>query len=120
MRPAWIYTQTFSGGGRTAEEEYTAKKRMNYEWRVVDIFDASHGKDVQVYEHVSNEPTKPIQCGPNKWGSGDPQFAEEVLNRALARVDEDEPCFIPVSAEGPPPSSKSKRKRMIVWDGLSP
>ena len=94
-------------------------KQPKCEWRVVDIFDDSQGQDVQVYEHVGNAP-KSVQCGPNKWGSGDPQAAKEVLSRALARVEEDEPYFIPISAEGPPPSSKSKRKRMIAWDGAHP
>ena len=72
-------------------------KQPKCEWRVVEIFDDSQGEDVQVYEHVGNAP-KSVQCGPNKWGSGDPQVAKEVLSRALARTGEDEPRFIPISA----------------------
>ena len=52
---------------------------------MVDIFDDSQGEDVQVYEHVGNAP-KFVQCCRNKWGSGDPQVAKEVLSRALART----------------------------------
>ena len=117
MRPALHHKRLLSAGGNTVEDEYKAKKCNGYEWRVVSVYDANLKKTVQAYEHVSDEPSEAAPNGPNTWGSGDPHLADQAFRRALRRPDEHEPCFVPITAEGPPPSIKSKRKRAIAWDG---
>ena len=114
MTPAW---NLFSRGSEIEKVEYIAKKCNGYEWRVVSVYDAHLKRTVQAYEHVSGEPSAAAPNGPNTWGSGDPHLADQAFERALQRLDEDEPCFVQVTAEGLPPSIKSKRKRAIACDG---
>ena len=83
-------------------------------WRVVFIVDESdpnNKEEVKRHDHVGTKP--------NTWGSGDPHLAEEAFTRAMDRLDENEPAFIPLSKEGPPPGNSSKRKRNLTWDGAA-
>ena len=78
---------------------------------IVDDSDPNNKEKVAHYEHVSTKP--------NTWGSGDPHLDKEAFTRAMDPLGENEPAFIPLSKEGPPPGNSSKRKRNLTWDGAA-
>ena len=114
MKSALHRKKPLPAGGNTVEEEYKATKCNGYEWQVVNVYDFTNPdpnkRTVQAHEHVSTKPKEDSKVGPNTWGSGNPWHAEEAFARSMQRLDEDEPAFIPVTAEGRPPSSKRKRQ----------
>ena len=116
MRSALHQKRLLFAGGNTAEEEYKAKKCNGHDCQLVYVYDVSNPdpnkRRVQAYEHVSTKPKEDSDEGPNTWGFGNPQHADEAFTRAMRRLDGDEPAFITVTAEGLPPSSKRKSTRM--------